>query len=116
MGRQVDPQRVAFWQQLISRRQRKRELSVAQLCEQAGVSLSSFYHWQQRLRTPVVRPAPPELVPVRLVADPPRDAAGSIEIELPSQVRLRVSAPCDPQLLRMVWELVQVGPATTGAS
>lgn len=111
MGRKVDPQRMAFWQQLIDRRQRQRELSVEQLCQQAGVSLSSFYHWQQRLRPSTVTstptPPPPKLVPVNILPDHTSDSAGSIEIELPNQVRLRITLPCEPQTLRVVWELLQ---------
>lgn len=116
MGRKVDPQRVAFWQQLIDRRQRQPELSVEQLCRQAGVSSSSFYHWQQRLRPATVTssptPPPPKLVPVNIVPDRASNSAGSIEIELPNHVRLRITLPCDPQTLRIVWELL---PAVAAA-
>ena len=110
MGRKVDSQRVAFWQQLFDRRQRQRELSVKQLCQQAGVSLSSFYHWQQRLRQSTVTstptPPPPKLVPVNIVPDRTSDSTGSIAIELPNHVRLRITLPCDSQTLRVVWELL----------
>ena len=115
MGRKVDPQRMAFWQQLIDRRQREPDLSVEHLCRQVSVSPSSFYHWQQRLRpstiTSTPTPPPPKLVPVNIVPDATSDSAGSIEIELPNQVRLRINLPCAPQTLRVVWELLQTASA-----
>ena len=108
MGRKVDSQRVAFWQQLIDRRQRQPELSVERLCRHAGVSCSSFYHWQQRFRPANVTsrptPPPPKLVPVNIVSDRASNSAGSIEIELPNHVRLRITLPCEPQALRVVGE------------
>jgi hypothetical protein len=61
--------------------------------KQAGVSPSSFYHWQQRLRrtTTVPTPPSPKLVPVNIVPDRTSDSTGSIEIELPNQVRPRIT-------------------------
>lgn len=107
MGRKVDSQRVAFWQQLIDRRQRQPELSVERLCRHAGVSCSSFYHWQQRLRPATVTSnpkPPPKHVPVNIVSDRASNSAASIEIELPNHVRLRINLPCEPQTLRVVGE------------
>jgi transposase-like protein len=87
MARRSDPSRAAFWRQLIERR-RHGGLSVAQVCEQAGVSPALFYQWQRKLRGAAAptrnvqpdRPAASRLVPVHIVADRPcrlRRHAGS---------------------------------------
>ena len=46
MSRKVDPPRVAYRLQFVDQRQRQREPGVAQLCDQAGVLISSFYRRQ----------------------------------------------------------------------
>jgi hypothetical protein len=88
--------RAAFWRKLIARRRRE-ELSVEQVCQEAGVSPASFYAWQRRLRSA----EQPELVPVHIV--PEHDASdAAIEIELPEAIRLRIAPGCDRQTLPMV--------------
>jgi hypothetical protein len=121
MSRQSDPQRRAFWSELIER-SRQSGLSVAEFCKQADVSTASFYLWQRKLRGPLAGPAtrstaarPPkatsaELVPVRFVADGPTKqplAAGFLEIELPGAIRLRVPPGCVPESLRLVLSILR---------
>jgi hypothetical protein len=108
MARKVDPQRAAFWRQLIERR-RKGRSSVERLCEQAGVSTASFYVWQRRLRdkpigSQLARPSQADLVPVRIVPDsaPAAPTTGVIEIDLADAIRLRVPPGCDHDALRIV--------------
>lgn len=118
MARQTDSGRAAFWRKLIERRQRS-GLSVAEICEQAGVSTPSFYQWQRKLRGrgasgrgQTGRPAASRLIPVRIVADQPSSsgpAAGLLEVELPGDIKLRIPAGCDAATLRLVFGLLQGG-------
>jgi len=115
MARRGDSGRAAFWRELIERR--RSGLSVARVCEQAGVSPASFYQWQRKLRGGVapVRSATPDqgaagrLVPVHIVADAPigrREPVGVLEVELPGEVRLRIPAGCDQATLQFVLNLL----------
>jgi len=114
MARRSDPNRAAFWQGLIERRRRSR-LSVAQFCEQSGVSPASFYQWQRKLRAKAspANAAPDRracrLVPVRIIADSPSgcsDSAGALEIDVPGGIRLRIPAGCDRATLQFVLGLL----------
>src|SRR4051794_20243302 len=113
MSRQPDPQRRAFWSELIEQ-SRQSGLSVAEFCKQADVSTASFYLWQRKLHGPLAgpatRPTPArspkaasaELVPVRFVAEGLTNqplAAEVLEIELPGAIRLRVPPGCVPDSL-----------------
>jgi transposase-like protein len=117
MARRTDSGRAAFWRELIERRRRS-GLSVAEVCEQAGVSTPSFYQWQRKLRGRGAsgpgghtgRPAASRLIPVRIVADQPSSsgpAAGLLEVELPGGIKLRVPRGCDAATLRLVFDLVR---------
>jgi transposase-like protein len=79
--------RVVFWRNLIAQRQSS-QLTVRQLCEQAGVSPASFFDWQRRLRAAdqaARSEVTPALVPVRVV----EDRLAQIIAELPSVLRVR---------------------------
>jgi hypothetical protein len=130
MARRADSTRVAFWRELIERR-RHSGLSVAHVCEQAGVSPASFYQWQRKLRggpapgagaasaggrvaaAPQARcdsRAGSRLVPVQIVADAPTgrdESAGLLEVELPGEIRLRIAAGCDRATLELVIKLLR---------
>ena len=118
MARRASRERAAFWRELVERR-RQSSLSVAQFCEQAGVSAASFYQWQRKLRASsrrpargviTAQPAGGTLVPIRILPDPPaahrnlngRNSGGTIEIELPGPIRLRVPCGCDRATLELV--------------
>jgi len=56
-------ERESFWRSLLSRRD-ELQLTVAQVCEQAGVSPASFYQWQRKLRS-TTRSQPTTRTPTR---------------------------------------------------
>lgn len=92
--------RVVFWRNLIAQRQSS-QLSVRELCAQAGVSPASFFHWQRRLRTAdeaSSSDATPALVPVRVV----EDCHAEITLELSQAVRVHLAHDCDEATLRRV--------------
>ena len=94
--------REAFWRNLIDRRERLR-LTVAETCEQAGVSPASFFQWQRKFRESDRRsdgdrrPTSP-LVPVRIVDD----RVAALTLELPHGLRLRLPGDCDAATLGRV--------------
>lgn len=106
MPRLPSPERELFWRNLISQRPAS-AMTVAAFCQQAGVSVPSYYQWQRKLlaaeqpSNPVAQPVSP-LVPVRIVDD--RTAA--LIVELPGNVRVRVppgyDAACLERVLRAV--------------
>lgn len=95
--------REPFWRQLIKRRAML-QLSVNEICEQAGVSPASFFYWQKKLRTndrpPVAKVASrmAPLVPVHIV----EDGVAELTVELPRGLRVRVPQNCDEVLLQRV--------------
>lgn len=88
-------EREVFWRELQARRNRL-HLTVKEVCQQAGVSVASYFHWQQKLRSPRV------LTPVRLV----EDRVAEVILELPHGVRVRLPPSSDTatfgRLLRTV--------------
>jgi transposase-like protein len=125
MARRADSNRGAFWRKLIEGRQRSGH-SVARVCEEAGVSPASYYQWQRKLRgtaparsTAFDRGAAGRLVPVHIVADAPIDrheSVGSLEIELPGEVRLRIPAGCDRATLQLVLSMLLPGGSREAGS
>lgn len=106
MARKVSSERESFWRGLFEQR-RVLGLTVGEVCERAGVSRPSFYHWQQRLRKagskPLEKPArPAPLVPVTLVDD----RGANISLECPGGIVVRVPAGCDPATLHQVLHAV----------
>ena len=99
--------REAFWRKLIAQ-QASSHLTVAELCQQAGVSPASFYAWRQRLKSPVDGASmQSSLVPVRVVADQP-GGTGEITVELGDNlsqtvaIRVCIPAGCDEASIRRV--------------
>jgi transposase-like protein len=93
--------RETFWRNLVDRRDALR-LTVAEACEQAGVSPASFFQWQRKFResdrrSDRVRRSPP-LVPVRIVDD----RVAALTLELPHGLRLRLPGDCDEPTLGRV--------------
>ena len=119
MARGRSQEREQFWRALIGR-QSASGLNISQFCQEAGVSPNSFFVWRRRLRAPDASdrghrtsarstrreghsPAGRSLVPVRLVADPPGARAsktGTIEVEWPNGLVLRVPMDCDGRVAR----------------
>ena len=99
------PDREAFWRKL-SARHASSQLTVAELCQQAGVSPASFYAWRQRLKSPDGVTMQSSLVPVRIVAD--QRGGGEITVELAdtptptSAIRVSIPPGCDEASIRRV--------------
>jgi len=105
-------EREVFWRELLARRNRL-HLTVKEVCQQAGVSVACYFHWQQKLRPrrpqprgrvaqPQKPPSPRALTPVRLV----EDRVAAVILELPHGVRVRLPPSSDAatfaRLLRTV--------------
>lgn len=123
MSRTSKSDRDAFWRKLIAEQHSSRR-TVAQLCEQAGVSTAAFYAWRQRLKTPGHSSS--SLVPVRIIenrddeddamAARGADGRGAVEyrdrgemiVELgeaalaASAARVRIPPSCDEESIRRV--------------
>jgi len=104
--------RESFWRSLLLRRD-ELQLTVAQVCEQAGVSPASYYQWQRKLRsttrsqlttrTPTRTSKPStgtvtSLVPVRII----ENRSSELTLELPRGLRLSIPANCDEATLQRV--------------
>jgi transposase-like protein len=121
MARQFESDGEVFWQRLMARRKTS-GLTVAALCQEAGVSPASFFSWQKRLRqrsatskdeSPVAFPqrstvsaVSSPLVPVRIIDD----GAAEITVEfltgepLAPTLRVRFPAGCDE---RSIFDVLQ---------
>ena len=104
MARRQRTEREMYWQDLIDRQGASKQ-SIADFCQDEGISTASFYAWRHRLRFSC-RPVPSQrprsaLVPVRIVSEPslPREA---IIIEWPGGIVLRIATGCDAATLRTV--------------
>ena len=114
MATRPDPERERFWRELIARRESS-GLTVAELCQRAGVSTPSFFLWQRRLRKqkPMRRSGTIEalprtsLVPVRIVPDRVDDDRTSpVVVELPGPVRVQIPPGCDAPTIHAVFHAV----------
>jgi transposase len=87
--------------------------SASLVCRLHGISSGQLYTWRRQFRTgeltgfAPVRLAPPieELAPVNLaptLPEPDRPVDGTIEVELPSGVKLRLTGAVDEVALRRV--------------
>lgn len=112
--------REAFWRKLIAQ-QSSSQVSVAKLCEHAGVSPASFYAWRQRLKSLGGTAKQSSLVPVRVVADQ-QVGSGEITVELaddPAQspaIRVCIPSGCDEVSIRRVLCAVMNARAAGGPS
>ena len=109
MARQSSPERRRFWQGLI-RSQRSSGLTVAETCEQAGVTVPSYYAWKRKLGISGSRARRPRrqgsLVPVRVVLDRPA-VTSTVEIALPGNIAVSVPAGFDADTLNIVLTAVE---------
>ena len=103
--------RVDWWRRQFQR-QRTTNLSIAEFCQQLGVSITTFYYWRKRVTeaapsarppVPADRPSPcsistaPNFVPVSIV-EPVGGA--ELEIELANSCVVRLRGSLSPRLLR----------------
>jgi hypothetical protein len=96
MARTPDLQLHALWRQRLHR-QVDSGLTIAQFCDQEGLSTATFHSWKRRLRlselaaTLPATPAPPAFLPVtvRLAELTPAEAP-PIVADLPNGIRLRI--------------------------
>jgi transposase-like protein len=114
MARIDSAERRRFWQDLFAKRAAL-GLSVAQVCQDAGVSQATFYAWRKRLqssrrtsavvvgsRRGLTKKASP-LVPVRIVSDRiDADPTPTMIVELPGAVRVRIPPGCDASTIQAV--------------
>src|SRR6266481_3389783 len=113
MARIPSADRRRFWQALFAKRQAA-GLSVAQVCQEAGVSQAADYAWRKRLQSPRKRSvaatsrrgrtkkASP-LVSVRIIPDRTDDGrTPTVVIELPGAVRVQIPTGCDAPTIRAV--------------
>ncbi|HKB36244.1 MAG TPA: hypothetical protein VKD72_07300 [Gemmataceae bacterium] len=107
MPRRPDPVTARLWQQRLQRFAHA-ERSVADFCDQEGISPASFYSWKRRLNAPSRSPAAeqnldtqpgPRWLPVRLPT-----AVAAVELVLPSGVVLRVPPGSDLAFVRSLME------------
>jgi hypothetical protein len=84
-------------------------MSVVAWCDEHGVSAPSFYVWRQRLarRDAERKLRQPQLLPVEIIPATANESVVALEIELPSQVRVRVRPGCELELLRQVLTMLQ---------
>ena len=108
-----DPAKERRWRQLM-RDWRMSGLSIRQFCSQHGVSQPSFYVWRRELAkrdqeaaerrrhaaSRRSRPAP-AFLPVQVVASAPdqSERSGCLEVQLPTNVLLRIPSGFDRQTL-----------------
>ena len=99
--------RQEFWRQVVAR-QCKSGLSIRGFCEQEGLATATFYLWKRRLGQPAVGQArgsltPVGFAPVQVVPEAaPVAAAGSLEIFLSHDRRIRLTGMVDRQQLAEV--------------
>ena len=114
MARRPDPERERFWRELIARRESS-GLTVAELCQRAGVSTPSFFLWQRRLRkqkttrrSGTIEALPrTSLVPVRIVPDRvDEDRMSPVVVELPGPVRVQIPPGCDTPTIHAVLQAI----------
>jgi transposase-like protein len=126
MAKTITVERRQFWQELFAKRAAL-GLSVAQVCQEAGVSQATFYAWRKRLpsssrttaaigsRRGLTKAASP-LVPVRIVADRTEDHPRTMIVELPGAVCVQIPPGCDAATIQAVLQAVssfgQGGPST----
>lgn len=96
------PRGAAFWGQHIKSWQ-KSGISQAQYCEQKNLRISAFGYWHRKLGS-----LDSEIKFVKLPANHPRTGS-TLEIQFGAEIKIRVDAQFDPELL------VQVLKALRGA-
>jgi len=115
MAKQTRASRREYWQQVVQR-QKTSGLSIQGFCRREQLAMATFYAWNRRLGQerggphPIERPAI-GFAPVRIMAEPGGlTPAGTIEIMLGQDRRIRLSGRVDPMTLAEVLAVLE-GPA-----
>ena len=99
MARSSDPGKVLEWQRRMARFQ-KTGRSVAQFCQEEGVSAASFYQWRKKFaRRKGAGGASPAFSAVRLVT------SVGVTVQLPGGTQLNIPTS-DPQALQLAIQAV----------
>ena len=96
MSQGIDPAKRRLWSERLRRFDRC-ALTVADFCEEEGVSAPSFYEWRRKLRQAPREDAPASVrspgrafLPVQIVSSVP--AAAPVEIHLPNGARVSLTS------------------------
>jgi transposase len=108
--RRGDGRKAERWRQVIEGHRRS-GLSIRAYCRRRGVSEPSFYFWRRELgsRVQAKRTRSACFAPVRVVTPMPQ---GLIEVVLPDDITVRVSAGADETTLAAVMQALRRGPDT----
>jgi transposase-like protein len=112
MARRIDVKLQESWRRRLAGFRPDRE-TVRQFCRRAGIAVPSYYYWRRRLAEP--RRATPETA----VRESPHLGAesfvelavgvsGTVEVELPSGVRIRVPARSTDALVTAIRTAAEV--------
>ena len=95
--------RQEFWRGVLQR-QRRSGLSIHRFCQKEGLAVATFFLWKRRLGASRERvPALVSFAPVRVEGEAlTTSAAGSLEILLPHERRIRLTGTVDRQQLATV--------------
>ena len=91
--------RIANRQAWIQRLERFKQVhqTVAQFCQDEGVSVPSFYQWRQKLQPKPKPPVPAKFLPVQFPPVPAAQPATVLSLDLPGGIRLRLEVHCDQE-------------------
>ena len=105
-GKSRDPRKEQQWRRWIQQWQHS-GLSVRDFCARHDLAEPSFYAWRRELQQ---RQTPARFLPVRVVADEEPAHAGSVEVVLTGDRRVRVSPGFDPATLRQLLAVLEEVP------
>ena len=106
-GKQRDARKEQQWRQRI-RQWRASGLTVRAFCEERGLSEPSFYAWRRELSERYG--AASVFVPVQVVADEPRLAAGALELVVSGSRTVLVRPGFDAATLRQLLAVLEDKP------
>jgi hypothetical protein len=120
MARTPDLQLHSLWRERL-RRQARSGLTIAQFCDQEGLSTTTFHSWKRRLRLIEVADtlpaplAPPAFLPVTVrLAEPAPAEPPPILADLPNGIRLRIPTADARLACRLVRAVVRAGTDSGG--
>jgi hypothetical protein len=109
--RPSNPEKTDFWREHVAK-WRASDLSQAEYCRQAGVSIKSMGYWKRRFERDRQPSSPPVIVPVprhHLVPPSPRHEQGSLRVHLGHRFTVEIRGDfCVPMLEKLVHTLEQL--------